>query len=84
MHVWSSVCCLFQHLSSPQVRFIGHDHLASESWCLNRDLKMRWHMRGGTPNRDLTARWCLDRKLTTGELEAWDKETLSKKHAYKR
>jgi hypothetical protein len=42
MHVWSSVCCLFLHVSSPSVRFIGQAHVGHESWSPNRDLRVRW------------------------------------------
>jgi hypothetical protein len=39
MHVWSSVCCLFQHLPLPQLRFLGQAHVACKKWLLARSQK---------------------------------------------
>jgi hypothetical protein len=59
MNVWSSVYSLFWHLLSPSLRFIGQAHAGCKWWCLNGDLRVRWHARGGTLNRDLRVRWGL-------------------------
>jgi hypothetical protein len=39
MHVWSSVCCLFLHLPSPPVRFIGQLHAVHEMEATMNPLK---------------------------------------------